>query len=149
MDISKIEKRLAREQAKLREAARKAQALGAELSRAKRSTDTRRKVLAGVWALDQADRSKSFEARMLRDLDRFWLYHDKDRQTFGLDVLPGEEKALRKAALDQYRETKASKRDAAALGATPVAGTCGDHVPDAVNPASEAESPETHETEAA
>jgi len=84
-----------RDLAKARERARKRMAKGAELSRLIRSADTRMKILAGSWVLDRAEKSEDFRTMMMRELDRFWLVRDDDRELFGFALLSEAEKARR------------------------------------------------------
>lgn len=96
-ETERLRQQMARQAAIEREAARKRQAIGARLSHASRQEDTRRKILAGAWALRRAEASAEFSAMMLGDLDRIWLTRDDDRALFGLPPLTPEEKAAREA----------------------------------------------------
>ena len=77
------------------EYARKAQAAKKALSAIDRKEDTRRKILAGSWALDRAAKSEEFAAAMRRDLGRAWLVRDDDRKLFGFEPLTDAEKERR------------------------------------------------------
>lgn len=94
-ETEKIRRQLEKAKAEERESARKAQALGAKLTQAARKEDTRRKILAGSWALDRAEKSEEFRAEMYRDLGRAWLVRDDDRELFGLEPLTAAEKEQR------------------------------------------------------
>ncbi|MBS0448511.1 MAG: hypothetical protein JSR59_21525 [Proteobacteria bacterium] len=87
-------------QSKQREAGRRAQAIGAKLSNAARAMDTRKKILVGSWALKKAERVEDFNAAMLRELDKVWLWRDDDRALFGLEALSEEEKAQRQSFVE-------------------------------------------------
>ena len=113
MDVSIIKKRLEREQARQREAARKAQALGARLSTATRHNDTRRKILAGSWVLDKIEKSEDFRAMVLKELDRIWLSRDDDRALFELAPLSDEEKKRREIPGSKRNSRTAVQEEAA------------------------------------
>lgn len=49
--------------------------------------DTRRKILAGAWALEKAARDNEFSATMMGEL-RTFLVRDDDRALLGLPPLP-------------------------------------------------------------
>ena len=57
----------------------------ARLSAANRKADTRRKILAGAWALDRASRSEMAAAKLRRGLDAY-LTADRDRALFDLPL---------------------------------------------------------------
>lgn len=80
-------------EAKLRELKRRELDRAAKLSGDARKADTRRKVLAGSWLLDEAEKDAGLRERMTRALERFWLVRDDDRRLFGFDVLTEEQKA--------------------------------------------------------
>ena len=63
-----------------------------KLRAAERKIDTRRKVLAGAWALDKVARDNQFAAMAMEDLRNF-LTRDDERALFGLPPLP-ERKTL-------------------------------------------------------
>lgn len=52
--------------------------------------DTRRKILAGAWALEKATKDSDFSAMMMREL-RTFLVRGDDRALLGLPPLPKRE----------------------------------------------------------
>jgi len=64
--------------------------LRAELRREERKQDTRRKILAGAWLLEQAEGDFG---RLAMKLDE-WLTRDADRALFGLAPVPNEKDSL-------------------------------------------------------
>jgi hypothetical protein len=100
--------------AKEREEARKRQQRGAKISQLSRAQDTRRKVLAGSWALDAAEKSPDFHAQMMRALDKVWLWRDDDRTLFGFALLSDDEKARRELAYCKAGRKKEKHADASA-----------------------------------
>lgn len=74
--VAAAKERVARAQADL--ARRKAR-----LAAANRKADTRRKILAGAWALAQAERSQKARAKLRKGLDDY-LTADRDRALFDL-----------------------------------------------------------------
>lgn len=110
MESSKLQKQLEREQAEHREAGRKVQSTAGLLTDALRKEDTRRKILAGSWAIDAAEKDEEFRMRMMRDMSRAWLVRDDDRELFGLELLSEEEKQRREIRRAPGRPRK-SKTD--------------------------------------
>jgi hypothetical protein len=99
---------------KEREEARKRQRRGALMSKLSRSEDTRRKVLAGSWALDAAAKSPDFHTQMMRALDRVWLWRDDDRTLFGFPLLSEDEKVRRDLANGKPSRKRDKNADAPA-----------------------------------
>ena len=87
----KLRRKLEKEQQKQAAAARQAQRIGAQLTKLARNTDTRRKVLAGAFALDEAGFNAEWGEDFMRRFDRF-LIRDDDRALFGLEHLSDNEK---------------------------------------------------------
>jgi hypothetical protein len=91
----KLRLQLVKTQQKLNASQRAAQRIGAQLTKLARSTDTHRKVVAGVWALGKAEADAEFKAMMLRDLNRT-LWRDDERDAYGLERLPADIQEMRK-----------------------------------------------------
>ncbi len=79
---------------------KKRQALNAQIrqeaareGKRKRTADTRRKILAGAWVLDEAEQRKDFREFVLKQLDSF-LTRPDDRALFDL---PPRKEELKKA----------------------------------------------------
>jgi hypothetical protein len=110
----KLRERLAAEQAKLRQQARKVQAIGSKLSVTARAKAERKKYLAGSWALDREQRDPAFAEMMRQGLDRVWLVRDDDRALWGFPPLPEEEKQRRFASFEQARAVRNKRKSEAA-----------------------------------
>lgn len=101
-------------EARLREIKRKQQERASKISEQERIDDTRRKILAGSWALDAAEKSPEFRAQMMRAFDNVWLWRDDDRALYGLKLLSEEEKVRRELAYGKSGRKKAKHADASA-----------------------------------
>ena len=60
-----------------------------KLRASERTMDTRRKILAGAWALEKAARDSEFSTMMMGEL-RTFLVRDDDRALLGLPPLPNK-----------------------------------------------------------
>jgi hypothetical protein len=126
----KLRERLAAEQVKLRQQARKVQAIGSKLSVTARAKAERKKYLAGSWALDREQRDPAFAEMMRQGLDRIWLVRDDDRALWELPPLPEEEKQRRFASFEEARAVRNKRRRDAARDADrpePQSGAKADH----------------------
>jgi hypothetical protein len=135
----KIRQQLAREQAKLLEQQRKVRAVASRLGNLSRADDTRRKVLAGAFAIDEMKFDPEWGADFMRRFQRF-LFRDDDLALFDMPPLPPEEKQRREAALAARRERAAkikandAAQDAQASGDTadaPAGEVSQDNAPEA------------------
>ena len=79
----KVSKLRAAERKRRDEINRRIRRAESRLRTRRRRDDTRRKILAGAWALSEAARSEAAAARLRRGLDRF-LDRDRDRALFEL-----------------------------------------------------------------
>lgn len=77
-DLEERQKKLTQQREAL---ARKERLLKKAVSAKKRSQETKRKILAGAWVLEQAEQNEEARKKLFAGLDKF-LTRDRDREVF-------------------------------------------------------------------